>query len=78
MTSLRSSPASKEASTPQVKIIPINRNLLDVFHGSEGWATWTRVRVERKSREVILHPQKGVHLPQPIAHEVMNHVSSLS
>jgi hypothetical protein len=60
--------------TPQVKIKPSTRNILDVFHGEEGWETWTRVQVERKNGEIILHPKKGVHLPQPVAQEVMAYV----
>jgi hypothetical protein len=69
---------SKEINmSPQVKIRSVTRNLVDVFHGVEGWNTWTRVQVERKKDEIILHPKKGVHLPQPVAQEVMQHVSNL-
>lgn len=64
--------------TPQIVMRSVTRNLIDVFHGIEGWTTWTRVQIERKRQEIILHPKKGAHLPQPVAQEVMNYVSSLS
>lgn len=56
-------------------IKPVSRNLLDIFHGEQDWDQWTRIRVERRKDDIILHPQKGAHLSQPDAQEVMGYVS---
>jgi hypothetical protein len=62
----------------RIKINKITNNLIDVFHGEQGWETWTRLQVRRKAGEIILHPTKGAHLSQQDAKEVTQYVSNLS
>jgi hypothetical protein len=56
----------------KVKCKFINPKTVDVFHGEEGWETWTRCRVSKKDNQFVLHPIKGVHMSQETATEVMH------
>ena len=60
--------------SPRIKIKRHNK-FLDVFHGEQGWETWTRLRIEKKGTQTILHPIKGAHLSQKDANEVMKSCS---
>ena len=62
--------------SPRLKI-KVAGNFVDVFHGEQSWSTWTRLRIERKRGEPILHPHRGAHLSQTDAQEVMQHVLNL-
>lgn len=65
------------SKTSNIVIRSVTKSILDIFHGTEGWEQWTRVKIEHgRGGDIIVHPKKGVPFSKQAAQEVFNYVHS--
>lgn len=58
-----------------MKIIPVNKTLVDIFWGNEGWEPHTRIRLSRNAdKSTSLGHVSGSRLPFKVRSQVIRHL----